>query len=144
MPHGVLFRGAAEGVIRRFIIEQKNYLDTIIGLPANLFYGTSIPACILVFKKCRTPEESVLFIDASREFTKGKNQNYLSAKNIDKIIETYAARAEIDKYSHNASLAEIAENDFNLNIPRHVDTFEPEPEIDLTAVTAEIKQIDQK
>ena len=144
MPHGVLFRGAAEGVIRRFIIEQKNYLDTIIGLPANLFYGTSIPACILVFKKCRTPEESVLFIDASREFTKGKNQNYLSAKNIDKIIETYAARAEIDKYSHNASLAEIAENDFNLNIPRHVDTFEPEPEIDLVAVTAEIKQIDQK
>lgn len=144
MPHGVLFRGAAEGVIRRFIIEQRNYLDAVIGLPANLFYGTSIPACILVFKKCRNPEDSVLFIDASQEFMKGKNQNYLSTQHIDKIIDTYTTRAEIEKYSHNASLEEIAENDFNLNIPRYVDTFEPEPDIDLAEVTADIKQIDQK
>lgn len=143
-PHGVLFRGGAEGEIRKHLIKDRNYLDAVIGLPANLFYGTSIPACILVFKKCRTSEDSVLFIDASREFNKGKNQNHLSDENIDKIVNTYATRAEIDKYSHNATLAEIAENDFNLNIPRYVDTFEPEPEIDLAEVTAEIKQIDQK
>lgn len=142
MPHGVLFRGAAEGHIRRFLIENRNYLDAVIGLPANLFFGTSIPACILVFKKCRQDERDVLFIDASKHFEKGKNQNRLRESDIDKIIETYQQRKSEDKYSHVASLNEIAENDYNLNIPRYVDTFEPEPEIDLAAVTAEIKQLD--
>lgn len=142
MPHGVLFRGAAEGHIRRFLIENRNYLDAVIGLPANLFFGTSIPACILVFKKCRQDEKDVLFIDASKHFEKGKNQNRLRGEDIDKIIEAYEQRKGEDKYSHVATLDEIAENDFNLNIPRYVDTFEPEPEIDLAAVTAEIKQLD--
>lgn len=141
MPHGVLFRGAAEGVIRRYIIEKQNYLDAVIGLPANLFYGTSIPACILVFKKCRTAED-VLFIDASREFEKGKNQNRLRPEDMDKIIGTYHDRAEIEKYSHVAPLSEITENDYNLNIPRYVDTFEAEAEIDLNAVTNDIKKLD--
>ena len=142
MPHGVLFRGAAEGHIRRFLIENRNYLDAVIGLPANLFFGTSIPACILVFKKCRADERDVLFIDASKHFEKGKNQNRLRESDIDKIIDTYAERKTEDKYSYLASLDEIAENDYNLNILRYVDTFEPEPEIDLAAVTAEIKQLD--
>lgn len=142
MPHGVLFRGSAEGHIRRFLIENRNYLDAVIGLPANLFFGTSIPACILVFKKCRADERDVLFIDASKHFEKGKNQNRLRESDIDKIIETYQQRKAEDKYSHVATLDEIAENDYNLNIPRYVDTFEPEPEIDLAAVTAEIKQLD--
>lgn len=142
MPHGVLFRGAAEGHIRRFLIENRNYLDAVIGLPANLFFGTSIPASILVFKKCRQDEKDVLFIDASKHFEKGKNQNRLRESDIDKIIETYEQRKSEDKYSHVATLDEIAENDYNLNIPRYVDTFEPEPEIDLAAVTAEIKQLD--
>lgn len=142
MPHGVLFRGAAEGVIRRYLIEEKNYLDAVIGLPANLFFGTSIPASILVFKKCRDNPENVLFIDASKHFEKGKNQNRLSAANIDKIIETYAGRKEEEKYSHVAPLNEIAKNDYNLNIPRYVDTFEEEEEIDLDAVVDEIKRID--
>ena len=142
MPHGVLFRGAAEGHIRRFLIENRNYLDAVIGLPANLFFGTSIPACILVFKKCRQDEKDVLFIDASKHFEKGKNQNRLRGEDIDKIIETYEQRKGEDKYSHVATLDEIKENDYNLNIPRYVETFEPEPEIDLAAVTAEIKQLD--
>ena len=142
MPHGVLFRGAAEGHIRRFLIENRNYLDAVIGLPANLFFGTSIPACILVFKKCRQDERDVLFIDASKHFEKGKNQNRLRESDIDKIIETYQQRKSEDKYSYVATLDEIAENDYNLNIPRYVDTFEPEQEIDLAAVTAEIKQLD--
>lgn len=142
MPHGVLFRGGTEGVIRKFLIAEKNYLDAVIGLPANLFYGTSIPACILVFKKCRTAEENILFIDASREFKKIKNQNQLTLENIDKIIDTYAKRKEVEKYSHTATMEEIIENDFNLNIPRYVDTFEPEPEVDIKAVVGEIRRID--
>lgn len=142
MPHGVLFRGAAEGHIRRFLIENRNYLDAVIGLPANLFFGTSIPACILVFKKCRQDEKDVLFIDASKHFEKGKNQNRLRPEDIDKIIEMYQQRKAEDKYSHVATLDEIAENDYNLNIPRYVDTFEPEPEIDLDEVVKDIKQLD--
>jgi type I restriction enzyme M protein len=141
MPHGVLFRGNAEGHIREFIVREKNYLDAVIGLPANLFYGTSIPACILVFKKCREADD-VLFIDASREFEKGKNQNRLRPSDIDKIIDTCAKRTEIEKYSRLATHKEIASNDYNLNIPRYVDTFEPEPEIDLNEVVAEIKKLD--
>ena len=141
MPHGVLFRGGAEGHIREFLIKEKNYLDAVIGLPANLFYGTSIPACILVFKKCRENPDDVLFIDASQHFTKGKNQNKLSQDDIAKIISTLTERKNIDKYSHVAKISEIAQNDYNLNIPRYVDTFEEEPEIDLAQVTADIKSL---
>lgn len=142
MPHGVLFRGAAEGHIRKFLIEDKNYLDAVIGLPANLFFGTSIPASILVFKKCRQEEKDVLFIDASKHFEKGKNQNRLRESDIDKIIETYEQRKTEDKYSYVAKLEEIKENDYNLNIPRYVDTFEEEEAIDLDAVVAEIRKLD--
>lgn len=144
MPHGVLFRGAAEGHIREFLIREKNYLDAVIGLPANLFYGTSIPACILVFKKCREHPKDVLFIDASKHFEKGKNQNKLREEDIAKIIDTYNDRKAIDKYSYMANLEEIAENDYNLNIPRYVDTFEEEVPIDLKEVTNEIKKIDKE
>lgn len=143
MPHGVLFRGAAEGHIREFLIREKNYLDAVIGLPANLFFGTSIPACILVFKKCRENPENILFIDASKHFEKGKNQNRLRDEDIDKIIKTYQERKTDDKYSYAANLDEVKENDYNLNIPRYVDTFEEEEPIDLDEVTAEIKKIDQ-
>ena len=143
-PHGVLFRGAAEGKIRRFLIEKKNYIDAIIGLPANIFYGTSIPTCILVMKKCRQSDDNILFIDASKEFEKVKTQNKLRPEHIQKIIETYRTRAEIEKYSHCATLKEIEENDYNLNIPRYVDTFEEEEPIDIKAVMAEIKELEAK
>ena len=138
LPHGVLFRGAAEGVIRKALIE-KNYLDAVIGLPANLFYGTGIPTTILVFKKNKQ-DRNILFIDASREFEKAKNQNKLKPEHIEKIVETYKNRQDIDKYAHVASLDEIKENDFNLNIPRYVDTFEPEEEIDLAEVQKLLEQ----
>ena len=143
-PHGVLFRGNAEGVIRRFLIEKKNYIDAIIGLPANIFYGTSIPTCILVFKKCRKEDDNILFIDASKEFEKVKTQNKLRPQHIQKIVETYRDRKEIEKYSHLATLQEIADNDYNLNIPRYVDTFEEEEPIDIKAVMAEIKELEAK
>ncbi|MDO8508012.1 MAG: type I restriction-modification system subunit M [bacterium] len=144
MPHGVLFRGAAEGHIREHLIKEKNYLDAVIGLPANLFYGTSISACLLVFQKCRKNSDNVLFIDASKHFVKGKNQNKLQAEDIEKIIKTYRERKVEDKYSYVASLKEIAENDYNLNIPIYVDTFEEEELIDLAEVTQEIKKIDKE
>lgn len=143
LPHGVLFTGGANLTIRKYIIEKLNYLDTVIGLPQNLFYGAGIAATVLVFKKCRKDDEDVLFIDASREFLKGKNQNKLTDENIAKIFETYKTRQEIEKYSHRATIDEIRENDFNLNIPRYVDTFEEEVEIDLTEVSTKIKKIDQ-
>lgn len=141
-PHGVLFRGNAEGVIRRYLIEKKNYIDAIIGLPANIFYGTTIPTCILVLKKCRKDDDNILFIDASKEFEKVKTQNKLRPEHIEKIVSTYRERKEIDKYSHLATLREIADNDYNLNIPRYVDTFEEEAPIDIKAVMAEIKQLE--
>jgi len=144
VPHGVLFRGAAEGHIREHIIREMNALDAVIGLPENLFFGTGIPAAILVFKKCREDSENVLFIDASREFEKGKNQNNLLPEHVDKIINTLAARETIDKYSYLAPRSQIAENDYNLNIPRYVDTFEEEEEIDLAAVLAEREAIEQR
>lgn len=143
-PHGVLFRGNAEGAIRRFLIEKKNYVDAIIGLPANIFYGTSIPTCIIVMKKCRKEDDNILFIDASKEFEKVKTQNKLREEHIRKIVETYRDRKEIEKYSHCATLQEIADNDFNLNIPRYVDTFEEEEPIDIKAVMAEIKELEAK
>lgn len=144
LPHGVLFRGAAELHIRKYLIEQKNYLDAVIGLPANIFYGTSIPTCILVFKKCRETPDDILFIDASKEFEKVKNQNMLRDDHITKIVETYRNRTVIEKYSHLASLKEVAENDYNLNIPRYVDTFEEQEEIDIQKVMFEIKKLEAK
>ena len=143
-PHGVLFRGASEGKIRQFLIEKKNYIDAIIGLPANIFYGTSIPTCILVIKKCRKEDDDILFIDASKEFEKIKTQNKLRQEHIEKIVETYRNRAEIEKYSHCATLQEIKDNDYNLNIPRYVDTFEDEEPIDIQAVMQEIKALETK
>ncbi|MFY4758408.1 type I restriction-modification system subunit M [Aliarcobacter butzleri] len=142
LPHGVLFRGASEGHIRQYLIEDRNYLDAVIGLPSNIFYGTSIPTCILVFKKCREHSDNILFIDASNDYEKAKNQNYLTNENIEKIIDTYANRKEIEKYSHLASMDEIKENDYNLNIPRYVDTFEEEEVIDLDKVSSELKALE--
>ncbi|WNL35147.1 type I restriction-modification system subunit M (plasmid) [Arcobacter cryaerophilus gv. pseudocryaerophilus] len=142
LPHGVLFRGGAEGHIRQYLIEDRNYLDAVIGLPSNIFYGTSIPTCILVFKKCREHSDNILFIDASNDYEKAKNQNYLTNENIEKIIDTYANRKEIEKYSHIARLDEIKENDYNLNIPRYVDTFEDEEVIDLDKVSSELKALE--
>ncbi|MCW3789247.1 type I restriction-modification system subunit M [Plebeiibacterium sediminum] len=146
LPHGVLFRGAAEGVIRRYLIEDRNYLDAVIGLPANIFYGTSIPTCILVFKKCREVDDNVVFIDASGDdhFIKVGNQNELRDCDVEKIVTTYRNREAIDKYSYLASLEEIAENDYNLNIPRYVDTFEEEEPVDINAVMQEIKTLEAK
>ena len=141
-PHGILFRGSSEGKIRRFLIEKKNYIDAIIGLPANIFYGTSIPTCIIIAKKCRKQDDNILFIDASKEFEKVKTQNKLRKDHMEKIVETYRNRAEIEKYSHCATLQEIAENDYNLNIPRYVDTFEEEDEIDIQVVMREIKELE--
>ena len=144
LPHGVLFRGAAEGTIREYLIRDKNYLDAVIGLPANIFFGTSIPTCILVFKKCREHENNILFIDASKDYEAGKNQNRLRDEDVDKILETYKNRQEIEKYSHLATLEEVKENDYNLNIPRYVDTFEEEEEIDIKEVQKQLKEIDQE
>lgn len=137
LPHGVLFRGDAEGVIRQQIIE-KNYLDAVIGLPANIFFGTSIPTSILVFKKCREAEDSVLFIDASKEFEKGKNSNALRDVDVDKIVEAYKSRNVIDKFAREVSLKEIKDNGYNLNIPRYVDSSIAEEIIDLSHIEAEL------
>lgn len=147
LPHGVLFRGGAEGDIRKYLIEDCNYLDAVIGLPANIFYGTGIPTSILVFKKDRskTTEQgrSILFIDASQHFEKIKTQNYLRPADINKIISTYQNRTAEEKYSHVAGLDEIRENDYNLNIPRYVDTFEEEEPVDLAAVSHELKSLNK-
>ena len=144
LPHGVLFRGAAEGVIRKYLIEKENVLDAVIGLPANIFFGTSIPTVILVFKKNRDNNENILFIDASNEFEKGKNQNNLTDEQVEKIVDTFVKREAIDKYSYVATMEEIKENDYNLNIPRYVDTFEEEEPIDLQAVSEKIASIDKE
>jgi type I restriction enzyme M protein len=148
MPHGVLFRGGAEGHIRQYLIEDRNYLDAVIGLPANIFYGTSIPTCILVLKKDRASHaersRSILFIDASQHFEKVKTQNYLREEDIAKIIDTYKNRTAEDKYSHVAPLTEVAENDYNLNIPRYVDTFEEEAPVDLAAVSKELREVAER
>ncbi len=143
VPHGVLFRGGQEGKIREAVVKE-NLLDAVIGLPTNLFYGTGIPAALMVFDKSRRPngKEKVLFIDASREFEQGTNQNRLREQDIEKIVDTFRKKATVDKYSYLASYAEIEENEFNLNIPRYVDTFEEEEEIDIAAVQEEIKKIE--
>lgn len=144
LPHGVLFRGGAEGHIREYLIKEKNYLDAVIGLPANIFYGTSIPTCILVLKKKREHNKDVLFIDASQHFEKVKTQNVLRADDITKIITAYKKREGEDKYSHVALLSEIAENDYNINIPRYVDTFEEEEKVNLVAVSKELKSLEKE
>src|SRR5699024_3072377 len=142
LPHGVLFRGGAEGKIRTSLLENGS-IDTVVGLPANIFYNTSIPTTIIVLKKNRTNKD-VLFIDASNEFTKAKNQNLLEDKHIDKILETYVKREDVDKYAHVASHDEIVENDYNLNIPRYVDTFEEEEPIDMVELSKEIIETDNQ
>jgi len=145
-PHGVLFRGAAEGRIRQRVVDE-NLLDAVIGLPENLFYGTPIPACILVFKKNRTNRD-VLFIDASGKdedgnlrYKKDKNQNVLEQKHIDAIIRAYMERKDIEKFAHVATIDEIKENDYNLNIPRYVDTFEEEALINIEEVQSNIVRL---
>lgn len=142
LPHGVLFRGSSEETIRKYLIEKLNLLDAVIGLPANLFFGTSIPVCVLVLKKNRNGnKDNILFIDASKDFEPGKNQNILRDADIDKIVDTYVKRQDVEKYAHVATMDEIKENGFNLNIPRYVDTFEEEEPIDLAATSAEIKKL---
>ena len=145
LPHGVLFRGAAEEEIRKYIIKEQNYLDAVIGLPANLFYGTSIPVCILVLKKCREPKKdnNILFIDTSQHFEKAGNQNALTNEHVEKIVNTYKKRKAVKKYAYVASLSEIKENDYNLNIPRYVDTFEEEEPVDLDAVVKDLKALEK-
>ena len=142
LPHGALFRGASEGKIRKGILED-NLIDAVIGLPENLFYGVSIPATIVVFKKNRTRND-VLFIEASREYEKGKNQNTLTKENIQKILDTYKNYKEIPKYSHIATMDEIKENEYNLNIKRYVDTFEEEEEIDIEETKKNIEKINEE
>ena len=142
LPHGVLFRGAAEGVIRKKLLEDGS-IDTVIGMPANLFFGTSIPTTVIILKKNRTSRD-VLFIDASKDFIKGKNQNKLSQENIDRIVETYKKREDVEKFAHVASFEEIQENDFNLNIPRYVDTFEEQEEIDIVELGKELVALNQQ
>ncbi|MBN2521754.1 MAG: N-6 DNA methylase, partial [Bacteroidales bacterium] len=144
MPHGVLFRGAAEGHIRKYLIEEKNYLDAVIGLPPNIFYGTSILTCILVFKKCRENPNDILFIDASQNFEKAKTQNYLRDEDVERILDVYINRSNIEKFSHVASLDEVRENDYKLNIIRYVDTFEKEKPVDVNLTCALLDVIKQK
>lgn len=144
LPHGVLFRSAAEGKIRKYLIGTKKWLDAVIGLPTNIFFGTSIPTCILVFKKGRENDNDVLFIDASKDFELGKNQNRLRDEDVDKIVETYKDRKEIEKYSHIATLEEIEKNEYNLNIPRYVDIYEKEKEVDIKEVQRNLKEIDKQ
>ena len=147
VPHGVLFRGYAEGRIRKALIEQ-NLLDAVIGLPPKLFTTTGIPVAVLVFDRSREEEgenetrRDVLFIDASKEFTTGTKQNVLDETHISKVVETYRAREVVERYSHVASTEEIEENDYNLNIPRYVDTFEPEEEVDIAQLELEVEQIE--
>jgi type I restriction enzyme M protein len=147
LPHGALFRGGAEQHIRKYLIENRNYLDAVIGLPANIFYGTSIPTCIMVFKKCRENPDNVLFIDASNDFEKVKTQNVLRESDIEKIIDTYRNRIETEKYSRKIAIYgdsdSIAANDYNLNIPRYVDTFEAEQSIDIQAIAQQLKDLDK-
>jgi len=142
LPHGVLFRGAAEGKIREKLLRSGN-IYAIIGLPANLFYNTSIPTCIVVLKKHRDGRD-VLFIDASKKFDKGKKQNTMTDEHIDAIVDLYHKRETIDKESYLASFEDIEKNDFNLNIPRYVDNFEKEEEINLNELLTEMKQTDDE
>ena len=142
LPHGVLFRGGEEKEIRKNLIE-KNNIDTIIGLPANIFYGTSIPTCILVLKKDRKNTGDIFFIDASKHFDKQKNQNKLLPEHLDKIMTAFEQRQDIEKYAKVSTLQDVKDNDYNLNIPRYVDTFEAEDEIDLNTIAQQLKDLEQ-
>lgn len=142
LPHGVLFRGNTEGIIRKQLIKH-NYIDAVIGLPDKLFDVTGIPVILLVLKKNRGCKD-ILFIDASKDFEKGKNKNYLRPQHVQKILKTYKDRKDISKFAHVASVSEIEENDFNMNIPRYVDTFDPEPQIPLTKVMQDIYETDKE
>jgi type I restriction enzyme M protein len=144
VPHGVLFREGAEGHIRQFLIEEKNYLDAVIGLPANIFYGTGIPTCILVFKKCREQPSNILFIDASKEYGNAVNQNYLRPEDIDRIIATYRQRVAVEKYSYVAKMDEVSENQFNLNIPRYVRSTKNEEIINLKYIAKSLSDYEEK
>lgn len=147
VPHGVLFRGGSEGKIRQALIDE-NLLGAVVGLPSNLFTTTGIPVAILVFDRSREQgganerRKEILFIDASREFTPSKTQNLMSDVQIQKVLSTYRTRVEIDKYSHLATPEEIKQNEYNLNIPRYVDTFDPEEEIDVAALQKEIDRVE--
>lgn len=142
LPHGVLFRGNAEGKIRKILLDN-GAIDTVIGLPANIFFNTPIATTVIILKKNRSTKD-VLFIDASNEFVKGKNQNVLKGEHIDKMLETYIQRENIEKYAYVASFEEIVENDYNLNIPRYVDTFEEEEEISLVELSSAMQQTQQE
>jgi type I restriction enzyme M protein len=144
LPHGVLFRGGAEEHIRRYLIDTCNYLDAVIGLPANIFYGTGIPTCILVLKKGREHPDDILFIDASKCYQSATNQDYLRQEDIEQIVGTYRKRESIDKFSHVADLKEIEGNGHNLNIPRYVDTFEEEQPVDLKAVSQKLVELEKE
>jgi type I restriction enzyme M protein len=141
LPHGVLFRGGAEERIRTKLLKD-GHIDTVIGLPANLFYSTGIPVCILVLKKCKKPDD-VLFINAAEHFVKGKKQNQLSEENIAKIIDTYQHRTEETRYSRRVGMEEIEKNDFNLNISRYISTAVGEEEISLVETNAELVEIEE-
>jgi type I restriction enzyme M protein len=143
LPHGVLFRGSSEGKIRKQLIDE-NLLKAVVGLPANLFYGTGIPASILIFDKNKGDNTDVLFIDASNEFENGKNQNRLRVEDVEKIYSTFSDWKTLDKYSHIATLEEIQENDYNLNIPRYVDTFVEEEPVDIMETQKEIVELKAK
>lgn len=155
LPHGVLFRGSSEGKIRKQLIEE-NLLEAVVGLPANLFYGTGIPACILIFNRAKGDNKDVLFIDASQGYESGKNQNRLRDSDIKKIVETYQAFQSVnslsgeegkileEKYAYRATIQEIDENEYNLNIPRYVDTFEEEEPVDISATQQNINELKQE
>jgi len=143
LPHGVLFRGGKEAAIRRKLLDD-GHIDTVIGLPANLFYSTGIPVCILVLKKCKKPDD-VLIINAAEHFEKGKRQNVLLPEHIQKIVDTYQQRPEkIERYARRVTMEEIKKNDYNLNISRYVSTAKPEPEIDLSATHRELVEIENE
>ena len=145
LPHGVLFRGGAEEDIRKYLIRDLNRVDAIIGLPENLFHGAAIPVVVMVLKTNRNGNrDNILFIDASKDYVKGKNQNELTQEHIQKIVDAYVNRTDIPKYAHVAKIDEIIENDWNLNIPRYVDTSEIEEEIDMAAVKAKLTEITAK
>lgn len=143
VPHGVLFRGGAEGRIREQLI-RENMLDAVIGLPSNLFFGTGIPAAILIFNRARGANTDLLFVDASSHYQEGKKQNRLREEDIARVVDTYRTKAETEKYSHVATFAEIEGNEFNLNIPRYVDTFEEEAPVDIAATQLEIDRLEKE
>ena len=143
LPHGALFRSGAEQHIRKYLIEDRNYLDAVIGLPPNLFYGTPIPTCIMVFKKCKENPNDVLFINAAEHFERG-TQNTLRQEDIDRIVTTYRERKEVEKYSSLATLDFIAENEYNLNIPRYVNTFEEQESVDIPSVAKQLRSLEKE